>query len=132
MNQIGRQRDHQMPICPSARSSYSSGKKFCTKLIIYLFQKQTLQLTYHVAYRSKKLTANALKKMQTLIKMISGHISQEILHFSVQYISPSVPPVVCILGTLMLMITLGSYKRFPLIDKEHKWLKGNKTLMQEM
>jgi hypothetical protein len=64
--------------------------------------------------------------------MISGHNSQEILHFSLQYISPSVPTVVCILGTLMLMITFGSYKRFPLIDKEHKWLKGNKTLMQEM
>jgi len=32
----------------------------------------------------------------------------------------------------MLMITFGSYKRFPLIDKEHKWLKGNKTLLQEM
>jgi hypothetical protein len=64
--------------------------------------------------------------------MISGHISQKILHFSLQYISPSVPPVVCVLGTLMLVITFGRYKRFQLIVKEHKWLKGNITLMQEI
>jgi len=34
VNQIDRQRDRQMPICPSAHSTHSPGKKYCTKFII--------------------------------------------------------------------------------------------------